>query len=70
MALHVPFDEDTLREVLFGDKRAEVPLQTVMNEILQAEMTEHLGAGNLRFPSLESRPTSAVGIETVRTSGS
>jgi transposase-like protein len=44
MALHVPFDEDTLREVLFGDKGVEVLLQTVMNEILQAEMTEHLGA--------------------------
>ena len=42
--LQVTFDEETLREVLFGDRGAEVLLQTVMNEILQAEMTEHLRA--------------------------
>jgi transposase-like protein len=42
--LQVTFDEETLREVLFGGRGAEVLLQTVMNEILQAEMTEHLRA--------------------------
>ncbi len=42
--IQVSFDEDTLREVLLGDKGAEVLLEKVMNEILQAEMTEHLGA--------------------------
>jgi transposase-like protein len=42
--VQVTFDEDTLRQVLLGDKGAEVLLETVMNEILQAEMTEHLGA--------------------------
>ena len=42
--LQVSFDEETLHEVLFGDRGAEVLLQTVMNEILQAEMTEHLRA--------------------------
>ena len=44
MPLQVSFNEETLREVLIGDKGAEVLLQTVMNKILQAEMTEHLGA--------------------------
>ncbi len=43
--LQVTFDEETLREALFGDKGAELLLETVMNEILQAEMTEHLRAG-------------------------
>ena len=44
MPLQVSFDEETLREVLVGNKGPEVLLQTVMNEILQSEMTEHLGA--------------------------
>ena len=44
MPLEVSFDEETLREVLIGNKGPEVLLQTIMNEILQAEMTEHLGA--------------------------
>lgn len=43
--IEVSFDEETLRKVLLGDKGAEVLLEKVMNEILQAEMTEHLGAG-------------------------
>ena len=42
--IEVSFDEDTLREVLLGDRGAEVLLEKVMNEVLQAEMTEHLGA--------------------------
>lgn len=42
--LQVTFDEETLREVLFGDRGAEALLEAVMNEILQAEMTEHLRA--------------------------
>jgi len=42
--IQVSFDEETLREVLLGDGGAEVLLEKVMNEILQAEMTEHLGA--------------------------
>ena len=42
--VQVTFDEETLRKVLLGDKGAEVLLEKVMNEILQAEMTEHLGA--------------------------
>lgn len=42
--VQVPFDEKTLREVLLGDKGPEVLLEKVMNEILQSEMTEHLGA--------------------------
>lgn len=42
--IQVSFDEETLREVLLGDRGAEVLLEKVMNEILQAEMTEHLGA--------------------------
>ena len=42
--IEVSFDEETLREVLLGDRGAEVLLEKVMNEVLQAEMTEHLGA--------------------------
>ncbi len=42
--IEVSFDEGTPREVLIGDKGAEMLLQTVINEILQAEVTEHLGA--------------------------
>jgi putative transposase len=42
--VEVSFDEETLRKVLLGDKGAEVLLEKVMNEILQAEMTEHLSA--------------------------
>lgn len=44
--IEVTFDEETLRKVLLGDKGAEVLLEKVMNEIMQAEMTEHLGAGS------------------------
>ncbi|MCS3855298.1 hypothetical protein GGP78_001990 [Salinibacter ruber] len=40
--IEVSFDEETLRKVLLGDKGAEVLLEKVMNEVLQAEMTEHL----------------------------
>lgn len=42
--IEVTFDEETLREVLLGDRGAEMLLEKVMNEVLQAEMTEHLGA--------------------------
>ncbi|MCS3856490.1 transposase-like protein [Salinibacter ruber] len=42
--IQVSFGKETLREVLLGDKGAEVLHEKVMNEILQAEMTEHLGA--------------------------
>lgn len=42
--IQVLFDEETLHEVLLGDRGAEVLLEKVMNELLQAEMTEHLGA--------------------------
>ncbi|MCS3635950.1 transposase-like protein [Salinibacter ruber] len=42
--IEVPFDEKTLREVLFGDKGVEVLLERVMNEMMEAELTEHIGA--------------------------
>ncbi len=38
------FDEQTLPEVVLGDKGAEVLLEKVTNEISQTETTEHLGA--------------------------
>lgn len=44
MPLQISFDEETLREVLIGDRGVEVLLEKVMNKILQAEMTEHLRA--------------------------
>jgi hypothetical protein len=40
--IEVSFDAETLRKVLLGDKGAEVLLEKVFNQILQAEMTEHL----------------------------
>jgi len=43
--IEVPFDEKTLHEVLFGDKGVEVLLERVMNEMMEAELTEHIGAG-------------------------
>jgi predicted house-cleaning noncanonical NTP pyrophosphatase (MazG superfamily) len=43
--IEVSFDEKTLREVLFGDKGVEVLLENVMNEMMEAELTEHIGAG-------------------------
>jgi transposase-like protein len=42
--IEVSFDEKTLREVLFGDKGVEVLLENVMNEMMEAELTEHIGA--------------------------
>ena len=42
--IEVSFDEKTIREVLLGDRGAEVLLEKVMNQVLQAEMTEHIGA--------------------------
>jgi len=42
--IQVSFDKETLREVLLGDQGAKVLQENVMNEILQVEMTEHLGA--------------------------
>jgi phage-related protein len=42
--IEVSFDEKTPREVLFGDKDVEVLLENVMNEMMEAELTEHIGA--------------------------
>jgi len=42
--IEVSFDEKTLCEVLFGDKGVEVLLENVMNEMMEAELTEHIGA--------------------------
>ncbi len=42
--IEVSFDEKTIREVLLGDRGAEVLLEKVMNQVLQAEMTFCLGA--------------------------
>ncbi len=42
--IQVPFDKETLREVLLGDKGAKVVLEKGMNEIPRAEMAEHLVA--------------------------
>ena len=52
--LQVTFDEETLREVLFGDRGAELLLERVMNEILQAEMTEHLQTDRRPGPLIAS----------------
>jgi hypothetical protein len=38
------FDDTTLRKVLLADKEAEVLLEMIMNVVLQAKITGHLGA--------------------------
>jgi transposase-like protein len=42
--IEVSFDEKTLYEVLFGDRGVEALLENVMNEMMEAELTEHIGA--------------------------
>lgn len=49
---------------MVGDEGAEVLLEKVMNEILQAEMTDYLSVR-----SKENRPATALDIGTACTNG-
>jgi transposase-like protein len=37
-------DEDQIQGALFGDRGMEVLMESVLNQVLQSEMTDHLGA--------------------------
>jgi transposase-like protein len=37
--------DEKIQEMLQGDRGIEVLLEPILNQILQSEMTEHLGAG-------------------------
>jgi transposase-like protein len=42
--LQVTFDEEQIQEALFGDRGMAVLMESVLNQVLQSEMTDHLGA--------------------------
>jgi transposase-like protein len=42
--LQVTFDQEQIQEALFGDRGMAVLMESVLNEVLQSEMTDHLGA--------------------------
>jgi len=43
--LEMEIPDEKIQEMLQGDRGIEVLLEPILNQILQAEMTEHLGAG-------------------------
>jgi len=51
--LNVTFSEEELERILFGDGGLEVLMEKMLNNVLQAEMTEHLGAD--RYERSEDR---------------
>ena len=51
--LNVTFSAEELEQILFGDAGPEVLMQKMFNKVLQAEMTEHLGAD--RYERSEER---------------
>jgi putative transposase len=72
--LNVSFSAEELEQILFGDAGVEVLMQKIFNEVLQAEMTEHLGAdryernedrSGYRHGSYERELTTRVGKLTL-----
>jgi len=51
--LNVTFSEEELEQVLFGNAGVDLLMEKHLNEVLQAEMTEHLGAD--RYERSEDR---------------
>jgi len=51
--LNVTFSEEELEQVLFGNAGVDLLMEKLLNEVLQAEMTEHLGAD--RYERSEER---------------
>lgn len=51
--LNLTFSEEELERILFGDGGLEVLMEKMLNNVLQAEMTEHLGAD--RYERSEDR---------------
>jgi putative transposase len=51
--LNVTFSEEELEQVLFGNAGVDLLMEKLLNEVLQAEMTEHIGAD--RYERSEER---------------
>ena len=51
----ITISEEKIQELLHGDRGMAALPEPIRNQILQAEMTDHLGAGNLRFAAPEER---------------
>jgi len=51
--LNVTFSEEELEQVLFGNAGVDLLMEKLLNEVLQAEMTEHVGAD--RYERSEDR---------------
>lgn len=51
--LNVTFSEEELEQILFRDRGIKVLIEQMLNNVLQAEMTEHLGAD--RYERSEDR---------------
>lgn len=51
--LNIPFSEEELEQLLFGNAGIDLLVEKVLNRLLQAEMTEHLGAD--RYERSEER---------------
>ena len=68
--VEITIDDEKIQELLHRDRGMAAFLEPILNQILQAEMTEHLGAGNLRFPAPENGPTIGKATATGVASGS
>ena len=44
--LQFTLDEDQIQEALFGDRGMAVLMESMLNQVLQSEMTDHLGAAS------------------------
>ena len=53
MTLFIDLSDEELEKILLGDRGMDLLMEKVLNQILQAEMTDHLGAG--RYERSEER---------------
>ncbi|MCS3639349.1 transposase-like protein, partial [Salinibacter ruber] len=44
MTLSIDLSDEELEKILLGDRGRDLLMEKVFNQILQAEMTDHLGA--------------------------
>jgi transposase-like protein len=47
----ITIDDEKIQELLHGDRGMAALLEPILNQILQAEMTAHLGAGRRNGPT-------------------
>ncbi len=45
MTIPIDLSDEELEKILLGDRGKDLLMEKIFNQILQAEMTEHLGAG-------------------------